>query len=169
LQRLHMPRRKRTTTNLQQETVTPLPTIDTDGDRPNSRIIAVANNKGSRTSGLRIIFRARSRSVCVVSISRSSGFKADFQPLVEPSLPALDILIPSHSTIISSPARYWTCGCGHGGTRYISTSRSVHTWSVNPAAIAGVWGRHCLAEPVPWVGSGWGSAWRKEAWGRQKL
>jgi len=26
--------------------VTPLPTIDTDGDRPNSRIIAVANNKG---------------------------------------------------------------------------------------------------------------------------
>lgn len=46
LQRLHMPRRKRTTTNLQQETVTPLPTIDTDGDRPNSRIIAVANNKG---------------------------------------------------------------------------------------------------------------------------
>jgi hypothetical protein len=29
-------------------------------------------------------------------------------------------------------------GCGHGGTRYSKTSRSVHTWSVNPAAIAGV-------------------------------
>jgi hypothetical protein len=124
---------------------------------------------GSRTSGLRIIFLDLSCSVCVVSISRSSGLKSDFQPLVEPSLPALDILIPSHSTIISSPARYWTCGCGHGGTRYISTSRRVHTWSVNPAAIAGVWGRHCLTEPVPWVGSGWGSAWRKEAWARQKL
>src|SRR6266581_4624797 len=49
-------------------------------------------------------------------------------------------------------------GCGHGGTRYSSTSRSVHTWSVSPAAIAGVWGHHCLAEPIPLVGSGWGSA-----------
>ena len=29
-------------------------------------------------------------------------------------------------------------GCGHGGTRYSKTSLSVHTWSVNPAAIAGV-------------------------------
>jgi hypothetical protein len=45
-------------------------------------------------------------------------------------------------------------GWGHGGTRNRSTSRSVHTRSVNPAAIAGVQGRHCLAEPVPWVGSG---------------
>jgi Rhodopirellula transposase DDE domain len=29
-------------------------------------------------------------------------------------------------------------GCGHGGTRNSNTSRSVHTRSVNPAAIAGV-------------------------------
>jgi len=29
-------------------------------------------------------------------------------------------------------------GCGHGGTRKSSTSRRVQTWSVNPAAIAGV-------------------------------
>jgi hypothetical protein len=29
-------------------------------------------------------------------------------------------------------------GWGHGGTRYSKTSLSVHTWSVNPAAIAGV-------------------------------
>ena len=32
-------------------------------------------------------------------------------------------------------------GCGHGGTRKSSTSRSVQTWSVSPAAMAGVQGR----------------------------
>ena len=45
-------------------------------------------------------------------------------------------------------------GCGHGGTRHSNTSRSVHTRSVNPAAIAGVHGRHGVAEPVPLVDSG---------------
>jgi hypothetical protein len=39
-------------------------------------------------------------------------------------------------------------GWGHGGTRKSSTSRRVQTWSVRPAAIAGVHGRHCLADPV---------------------
>jgi insertion element IS1 protein InsB len=33
---------------------------------------------GSRTRDLRILFRGFSRSVCVVSISRSSGLKSDF-------------------------------------------------------------------------------------------
>src|SRR5262245_45746278 len=47
-------------------------------------------------------------------------------------------------------------GCGHGGTRNSSTALSVHTWSVRPAAIAGVQGRHVLAEPGPLVDSGWG-------------
>ena len=60
-------------------------------------------------------------------------------------------------------------GCGHGGTRKSNTSRSVHTWSVRPAAIAGVRGRHCVAEPLPWVGSGWGNGRRTLAWGTQKL
>jgi hypothetical protein len=32
----------------------------------------------SRTRDLRILFRGFSRSVCVVSISRSSGLKSDF-------------------------------------------------------------------------------------------
>ena len=35
--------------------------------------------------------------------------------------------------------------------------------------MAGVHGRHTLAEPVPWVGSGCGRGWRKLAWGKQKL
>ena len=39
---------------------------------------AVAPFKGSRTRDLRILFRGFSRSVCVVSISRSSGLKSDF-------------------------------------------------------------------------------------------
>src|SRR5712691_11301882 len=35
--------------------------------------------------------------------------------------------------------------------------------------MAGVQGRHCVAEPVPLVGTDCGSAWRKEACGKQKL
>jgi len=60
-------------------------------------------------------------------------------------------------------------GWGQGGTRYHKTSLSVHTWSVNPAAIAGVQGRHCLVEPVPLVATGSGKGWRMLAWGKQKL
>ena len=43
---------------------------------------------------------------------------------------------------------------GHRGTRKSKTSRRDQTWSVSPAAIAGGWGRHCVAEPVPfrWLG-----------------
>jgi hypothetical protein len=47
------------------------------------------------------------------------------------------------------PAAYSACGCGHGGTRNMSLSRSIHIWSVNPAAVAGVCDRHCLARPLP--------------------
>src|SRR5262252_4179360 len=46
--------------------------------------------------------------------------------------------------------------------------RRVQTWSVSPAAMAGVQGRHCLAEPLPWVGAGWGNGRRRLAWGKQK-
>jgi hypothetical protein len=35
--------------------------------------------------------------------------------------------------------------------------------------MAGVQGRHCVAEPLPWVGSGWGKGRRMLAWGKQKL
>ena len=37
-----------------------------------------------------------------------------------------------------SPVIYSTCGCGHGGTRNNNTSFRDQTWSVNPAAMAGV-------------------------------
>jgi hypothetical protein len=76
----------------------------------------------------------------------------------------------------TSPCRFPTtmaahpsAGCDHGGTRNRSTSRSVQTWSVSPAAMAGVQGRHCLAEPVPLVGSGCAKGWRKLPCGKQKL
>jgi hypothetical protein len=71
----------------------------------------------------------------------------------------------------SPPSRcaHTPAGCGHGGTRKSSTSRSVQTWSVRPAAIAGVQGRHCVVEPVLWVDSGCGRGWRTLAWGKQKL
>src|SRR5712691_8184569 len=54
-------------------------------------------------------------------------------------------------------------GGGHGGTRNSSTSRRVQTWSVSPAAMAGVLGCHRLAEPLPFVGSGCGRGWRRLA------
>ena len=60
-------------------------------------------------------------------------------------------------------------GCGHGGTRKSRTSRMLQTWSVNPAAMAGVQGRHCLAEPAPLVARGCGNGTRKLTWGKQKL
>jgi len=54
-------------------------------------------------------------------------------------------------------------GCGQGGTRNNNTSRNVQTWSVSPAAMAGVEHCHCWAEPVPWVGRGCGNGTRKLA------
>jgi hypothetical protein len=70
----------------------------------------------------------------------------------------------------STPAGSSTvCGWGHGGTRKRHTSRSDHPWSVKPAALAGVQGRHTLAEPVPWVGIGLASVWRKLTCGHTKL
>jgi hypothetical protein len=67
------------------------------------------------------------------------------------------------------PAAYDVWGCGHGGTRNMSISPKVHTWSVKPAALAGVQGRHVLAEPLPFVSSGCDRGWHKLAWGKQKL
>jgi hypothetical protein len=55
-----------------------------------------------------------------------------------------------------SQCAHTPAGWGHGGTRKSSTSRSVQTWSVRPAAIAGVQGRPCWAEPTPLVSSGCG-------------
>jgi hypothetical protein len=49
----------------------------------------------------------------------------------------------------------------------MSTSRSVHTWSVNPATIAGVCDRHCLAEPLPLVSLGRDNGRRKLVCGKQ--
>ena len=73
--------------------------------------------------------------------------------------------VPLPTTLLAHTFTGW----GHGGTRKSRTSRKLHTRSVKPAAIAGVQGRHCLADPLPWVGRGCGSGWRKEACGRQKL
>src|SRR5712691_11658018 len=42
---------------------------------------------GSRTSGLRIMFRDCSHALCVMFLSQSSGLELDFQSLVPSSLP----------------------------------------------------------------------------------
>ena len=52
-----------------------------------------------------------------------------------------------HASCFAVASHTWDCG--PGGTRNSSTSRSGHTWSVRPAAIAGVCGRPCVAEPLP--------------------
>ena len=58
-------------------------------------------------------------------------------------------------------------------TGEVSAAEAVERLSRSPhwvwAAIAGVCGCHRLAEPLPLVGSGSGSGWRKLACGRQKL
>src|SRR2546421_5299053 len=52
-----------------------------------------------------------------------------------------------HASCFAVASHTWDCG--PGGTRHRSTSRSGHTWSVRPAASAGVCGRPCVAEPLP--------------------
>src|SRR5215471_2540847 len=78
--------------------------------------------------------------------------RADTQPVATYGNPSLLLLL-------SRPHAF--AGCGHGGTRKSSISRTLQTWSVNPAAMAGVQGHHCVAEPPPVVGSGCGKGWRK--------
>jgi len=74
-----------------------------------------------------------------------------------------------HLTVPLSHLRAHTpTGGGHGGTRNINTSRKVHPRFISPAAMAGVRGRHCLAEPVPLVGRGCDNGTRRLAWGKQK-
>src|SRR2546425_11565760 len=97
------------------------------------------------------------------------GITAALSPLVTPSKQAVRTHVACQATF---PCRFlppWLAhtpaGWGHGGTRNRSTSRSVQTRSVSPAAMAGVRGCPVLAEPWPWVGRGW----RRLAWGRQKL
>jgi hypothetical protein len=70
-------------------------------------------------------------------------------------------------TIIDMTTIEYTCGCGHGGTRHLSTSLRLRTRSVSPAAIAGVRCCHRLTEPIPWIASGCGK--RKLACGNTKL
>ena len=56
-----------------------------------------------------------------------------------------------------------------GGTRKLSNSSMVHTWSVSPVAMAGVTGFHCFREPFrPLVGRLWGRRCRKLRWGTTK-
>ena len=92
-----------------------------------------------------------------------------FWGLLQPWRPIASTPILSCLTIVTPPPLYTACGCGHGGTRNISTSCSVHTWSVNPAAIAGVHSRHNFAEPLPLVVSETRNGWRKLVCGRTKL
>jgi hypothetical protein len=64
---------------------------------------------------------------------------------------------------------YIVCGCSHGGPRENSPALRDHTGAVKPAALAGVHGRHTLAEPRPLVASGTGHRWRRLAWGTPKV
>jgi hypothetical protein len=74
----------------------------------------------------------------------SHGIPAALSSLWTSSKPAMwthgacsgPLILPRPTTLLAhTPA-----GCGHGGTRKSSTSRTLQTWSVNPAAMAGVYG-----------------------------
>ena len=56
-----------------------------------------------------------------------------------------------------------------GGTRNDRSSSKVHTCSVNPSAIMGVWGSHFFGEPLPLVGRGGFNRLLRVSWGKQKL
>jgi hypothetical protein len=107
------------------------------------------------------------------NLEGSHSLPVAISPLVTSSTPAVwpHVVRSGHLPgPLPIPLRAHTpTGCGHGGTRKSNTSRRVHTRSVSPAAIAGVRGRHCVAEPVPWVGKSWGNGTRRLAWGKQKL
>ncbi len=103
----------------------------------------------------------------------SHGIPAALSPLVTPSTPAMrpHVACSGHLPVPLPPTlrAHTPTGCGHGGTRKSSISRTLQTWSVNPAAMAGVWGCQRFADPVPFVGSGSTKGIRKLACGRQKL
>src|SRR5262252_10146663 len=103
----------------------------------------------------------------------SRGLPAALSPLATPSTPAVQTHVACSDHLpgpLPATLRAHTpAGWGHGGTRNSSTSRRVQTWSVSPAAMAGVRGCQRLAEPLPWVGSGCGKGRRKLACGKQKL
>lgn len=108
----------------------------------------------SCTRPLRINIADLFQALCVGSSRGSSALQSHILDLFQLPLPSCRRACPAHfhDHHARLPA-YSACDCGHGGTRHIKTSCSVHTRSVNPAAIAGVQGRHFLAEPVPLVGS----------------
>lgn len=56
----------------------------------------------------------------------------------------------------TAPCPYGIWNCGHGGTRNRSTSLRLHTWSVKPAAIAGVRCCQRLPDLIRSIGSGSG-------------
>ena len=102
----------------------------------------------------------------------SQSLPAALSPLVTPSTPAVWThgACSGHLPVPLPITRraHTPAGCGHGGTRKSKTSRKLQTWSVNPAAMAGVWRCQRLVEPLPLVSAGWGNGRRKLAWGKQK-
>src|SRR2546430_11823034 len=88
----------------------------------------------------------------------SHGLPAALSPLVTPSTPAVWTHVAGSGPLLwrlpTTRLAHTPAGCGHGGTRNISTSRSLHTRSVTPAPTAGVWGPPCLPTPAPLAAPG---------------
>ncbi len=65
---------------------------------------------------------------------------------MKPSMPAIRTHVATSSSLSvllpTTAAAHTPAGWGHDGTRKSRTSRKLQTWSVNPAAMAGVWSRH---------------------------
>ena len=119
---------------------------------------------------MRILATALSQAVCVVPTSLGSVLTSGFQALRQAAFTGVWTHLTCVIASSSCPsASYRARGGGHGGTRKSNTSRTLQTGAGNPAAIAGVQGRHRLAEPVPLVRAGWRRGIRQLAWGRQKL
>src|SRR5262249_38063629 len=103
----------------------------------------------------------------------SRGLPAALSPLVTPSTPAVRTHAACSGRLTmplpTTQRAHTRAGGGPGGTGHGSPWGRVQTWSVSPAAMAGVRGCQRWAEPLPWVDSGCGKGRRKLACGKQKL
>jgi hypothetical protein len=155
----------------------PLPHV---GERPYSMLAGIKNGRPHSRRSCPSSVRVNTRGLpSECHKGKKAHKRGPSLPLSGPLIPgdALDagrvdarrLLRPPHRVASHHSLAHTPTGWGHGGTRKSSTSRSVQTWSVSPAAMAGVQGRHWVAEPQPWAGSGWDKGRRTLAWGKQKL
>jgi hypothetical protein len=144
---------------------------------PGEAVAGMILNGRSRTSGLRIMLRDRSRAVCVVLISQSSALKTHFQPFFQASWPTSE-----RTSTTSFPAHQGASLLRPSGAvatvardRAALLSASTHGRSIRPpspgSVAATTWPSHChaLAQELVMADGDWHVVRRKALIGFQGL